>query len=150
MDKIINPDKIQKISEIIKELETCVDLYGDQPLRLADENNKFHRIEDFDVSIENYTTAFVIANLKHLRHIRESKVDIAMERSVADLSKYETAVQIAVGCESETAVRILEELNGQDYLLLSGDDYRQITSHIEQLTSDLELLRGNLKERNEG
>jgi hypothetical protein len=149
MEKIVNSDKIQKISKIIKELETCIDLYGDQPFRLVDEDNKFHRIDNFDVEIEGLSTAFVVANMKFLRHIRESKVEIAMERSVADLSKFENAVQIAVGCENETAIRILEELNAQDYLLLSGDDYRQIRNHIKQMEQDIEFLRGSLKERNE-
>ncbi len=152
--ELIGKDKFKKLSELITELVKLKDQFtGSLPVIITDEKNCMHKIGSIKVEWEDVNIPqipqpeFIIIETTNIRFVREGKVDIALNRNEGDLTKYQEAVKKAVKCDNAEAVEILEELNAQDYLVLSGEDWRKFAEAFNQKDADLKTLQEAYREK---
>lgn len=152
--KYIGKDKFKKLSELISELVEIKDQFTEGlPVVITDEKNYMHKIGNIkvewkDVDIPQIPQPeFIIVETTNIRFVREGKVDIALNRSEGDLTKYQEAIRKAVKCDNAEAKEILEELNAQDYLVLSGEDWKKFAEAFNRKDADLKTLQEAYREK---
>lgn len=154
--ELIGKESFKKVRELITDLkDTTSDTFSELPVYFADERERLHKIDKVEMRGKSglynmsYSARCVIIKGSFIHVTKESKVEIALNRSEGDLSKYQEAIRKAAKCSSQESVNILEEINKQDFLLLSGKDCRKLSEALEKKEKDIEILRESLREKKE-
>jgi hypothetical protein len=151
--ELIGKDKFKKLETLISDLNELKDELSTAfklPVIIVDENNFIHKITDVKIEWDGQSipgAKFVEIKVGNIRIVRESKVEIALNRSEGDLTKHQEAIRRAVKCSDAEAKEILEELNVQDFLLLSGDDWRAFAKAFDKKDADMKTLQEAYREK---
>lgn len=146
---MIGKASFMRAGELVKKIEPFLLFFGSKPILVSDEFDQLHRIDSIVEVMSNDDSSgrmlqgadYLLMKLRSIRVVKESEKERAFEQNGESLSEYQDVIRKAVGCSRGDAIRFLDEINTQDYVLMSMDDCRRIQSRMEKLESDISILK---------